>query len=166
MNPPSNFSSRDVLWALSNRDILRLRHWSLPAAEGTSPLKSKVTLDRPKSQHFGQNHFLKCGNRLQNHLILFSKSLLSSANIIIISKLHFHLTTNNSDSGLKLSYFSLILTGFESENIVFVSVEHEGVVAACFRCHQRVRRRKLRRTCNFQVSRMSRLEDRVSGFFL
>ena len=48
-------------------------------------LKSKVTLDRPKSQHFGQNHFLKCGNRLQNHLILVSKSLLSSANIIFRS---------------------------------------------------------------------------------
>ena len=83
-----------------------------------------------------------------------------------VSKLPFHLTTNNSDSDLKLSYFSLILAGFEPENIVFVSVEHEGVVAACFRCHQRVRRRKLRRTCNFQVSGMSRLEDRVSVFFL
>ena len=54
MNPPSNFSSRDVLWALSNRDILRLRHWSLSAAEGTSPLKSEVTLDHPKSQDFDQ----------------------------------------------------------------------------------------------------------------
>ena len=43
MSPPSNFSSRDVLWALSNRDILRLKHWSLCAAEGTSPLN---TLDR------------------------------------------------------------------------------------------------------------------------
>ena len=42
MNPPSNFSSRDVLWALSNRDILRLRHWSLNAAEGTSPLSENA----------------------------------------------------------------------------------------------------------------------------
>ena len=43
------------------------------------------------------------------------------------------------------------------KNIVFVPVEHEEVVLAQFRCHQRVRRRKLRRTCNFQVSGMSRL---------
>ena len=46
MNPPSNFSSRDVLWALSNRDILRLRHWSLPAAEGTSPLSESASMER------------------------------------------------------------------------------------------------------------------------
>ena len=50
--------------------------------------------------------------------------------------------------------------------MVFVPLEYEGVVAVQFRCHQRVRRRKLRRTCNFQVSRMSRLKDRICVFFV
>ena len=53
----------------------------------------------------------------------------------------------------------------DTKNMVFAPVEHDGVVGAQFRCHQRVRRQKLHRTCTFQIFRMSRLEDRISGFF-